>query len=601
MYLLASILDRVLALPLLYQVLWVALALLSVALVVLMRTEWGRQRPTHRYVVLSLVAHLALICLATTVRFMSAPQGEEAASPIRVRIAMRTPAAAAPVPIAEPEPQQQQPTAEPVVEPVVPDVAEPPEQLVAESQQGPMEPPSLDPLPEPVAETPVESNTQTPPQQPQGNSNAELSSAVATTTPTPAAATAHPVAQPVNRTTPIQQEPPTPEPQTWEPIEQVAAEPTPTPYTARSQAERAKIVEHEGGSRATEDAVASALDWLAAAQSQDGRWDSNRWSGGREQLVLGHNRRGAGTKADTAVTGLALLALLGAGNTHQEGPYAESVRMGLEYLLRTQEPSGSLIGESAFYAQTYCHSMATFALAEALASTDDERLVRGVQRGVQFLVDRQHRSDGGWRYKRGDSGDMSQMGWVIMALRSAELGGIQIQPTVWTNIERFVRSTRRGNSGGLACYQPTGPVSRTMTAESMYCRQILGWPMGESRTSSEAATHLLGRLPGTGKPNLYYWYYATLALHHHRYAGREADRAWRTWNNALTQSLTQTQVSDGPNRGSWNPNSVWGGYGGRVYSTALATMCLEVYYRYNPDEVARDPWLAARPSGSRLR
>lgn len=600
MFLFASILTRIFALPVLYQVLWLALALLTIALIVLMRTEWGRERPTHRYVVLSLVAHLALICLATTVRFMSAPQGQEAAAPIRVRIAMRTPSAPEPTPIAEPEPQQvieTQPenSTEPVLEPLeapaldpVPKPAPTIPQPITDSeieQQQPIEQAAAEPTPDQHAKQPADVP-------PVSNSQAPLQQLVSQ--PHEIVPAEQPAAEPPAESSTTQ---------SWQPaqLEPVIAELPPTPYTARNQADRVKVVEQEGGSRVTEDAVASALDWLAAAQSQDGRWDSSRWSGGREQLVLGHNRRGAGTNADTGITGLALLALLGAGNTHQEGPYAESVRLGLEYLLRTQQPDGSLVGEAAFYAQTYCHSMATFALAEAMASTEDERLAQGVSRGVHFLLDRQHRSDGGWRYKRGDPGDMSQMGWVIMALRSAELGGIEIPPTVWTNIERFVRSVRRGNAGGLACYQPTGPVSRTMTAESMYCRQILGWPTAASPSSEEAVSHLQGRLPGAGKPNLYYWYYATLALHHHRHASRQAESAWQTWNDALTRSLTQTQVSEGPNRGSWNPNCVWGGYGGRVYSTALACMCLEVYYRYNPDEVTRDPWLAARPGSRHLR
>ena len=34
--------------------------------------------------------------------------------------------------------------------------------------------------------------------------------------------------------------------------------------------------------------------------------------------------------------------------------------------------------------------------------------------------------------------------------------------------------------------------------------------------------------------------------------------------------------------GSWDPDTVWGGYGGRVYTTAMAALCLEVYYRYLP-------------------
>ena len=34
-------------------------------------------------------------------------------------------------------------------------------------------------------------------------------------------------------------------------------------------------------------------------------------------------------------------------------------------------------------------------------------------------------------------------------------------------------------------------------------------------------------------------------------------------------------------KGSWDPIDPWGGDGGRVYSTALLAMCLEVYYRYD--------------------
>ena len=34
-------------------------------------------------------------------------------------------------------------------------------------------------------------------------------------------------------------------------------------------------------------------------------------------------------------------------------------------------------------------------------------------------------------------------------------------------------------------------------------------------------------------------------------------------------------------RGSWDPVGPWGVDGGRVYSTAILAMCLEVYYRYD--------------------
>ena len=57
---------------------------------------------------------------------------------------------------------------------------------------------------------------------------------------------------------------------------------------------------------------------------------------------------------------------------------------------------------------------------------------------------------------------------------------------------------------------------------------------------------------------------------------------WQRWNDALRTHLLATQQQGGPLAGSWDPDPVWGGYGGRIYSTALATLCLEVYYRYLP-------------------
>ena len=55
--------------------------------------------------------------------------------------------------------------------------------------------------------------------------------------------------------------------------------------------------------------------------------------------------------------------------------------------------------------------------------------------------------------------------------------------------------------------------------------------------------------------------------------------------------------------GSWTPDGVWGGYGGRVYSTAMAALCLEVYYRYLPlyGATKSEPASAARPRASGLR
>ena len=61
------------------------------------------------------------------------------------------------------------------------------------------------------------------------------------------------------------------------------------------------------------------------------------------------------------------------------------------------------------------------------------------------------------------------------------------------------------------------------------------------------------------------------------------DAHWQRWNDALRAALLSRQVKQkGPLAGSWDTSDLWGGYGGRVYTTALATLTLEVYYRFLP-------------------
>ena len=57
---------------------------------------------------------------------------------------------------------------------------------------------------------------------------------------------------------------------------------------------------------------------------------------------------------------------------------------------------------------------------------------------------------------------------------------------------------------------------------------------------------------------------------------------WRVWGRALEDVLSDAQRSDGAFDGSWDPDGPWGYAGGRVYSTALSALCLEVRFRYSP-------------------
>ncbi|MBM3999187.1 MAG: hypothetical protein FJ297_06530 [Planctomycetes bacterium] len=349
---------------------------------------------------------------------------------------------------------------------------------------------------------------------------------------------------------------------------------TPEVYRGRSERERRRVALASGGSEASEEAVERGLAWLVAHQAPDGRWDATAHGAGREQQVLGHDRGGAGAGADTGITGLALLALLGAGHTHLDGAYRESVRHGLEFLLNSQRPDGSLAGDSSVFAAMYCHGIAFLAVSEAHAMTDDPRLTPYVRRAQRFTLASQIPNDGGWRYQRGDAqGDMSQFGWQVMALRSAELGGIAIPASARRGMLDFLTASAAGEYGGKTAYRVGARPSRTMTAEALVCRVFLHAPAHRALVD-EACAFCGEEPPGAGPTNLYYWYYATLALYQVKHP------QWPSWNARLQEALLSRQERVGEHAGSWPTDTVWGGYGGRVYTTAMATLCLEVYYRH---------------------
>lgn len=353
-------------------------------------------------------------------------------------------------------------------------------------------------------------------------------------------------------------------------------------YRLRVAPDRAELAKRRGATAETEEAVKAALKWLAANQEADGRWSARRHGAGRELMVAGRDRQAAGLNADTGITGLSLLALLASGHTQLEGEYQPNVRRGLDYLVKIQGADGNLGGRATTFSFMYCHAMATFAMSEAYAMTKDERLAKPVRRAIAYTLAAQDTTSGGWRYKPGDPGDTSQLGWQLMALKSAEIGGIPIPQRTRKGILRFLGSASSGQFGGLVAYRPTEQPSRAMTAEALVCRQFLGSPPN-SPASREAANYLLGELPGRGEPNLYYWYYATLGMY------QMQGIHWRRWNDSLQTTLLARQQKTGLLAGSWNPDTRWAGYGGRVYSTALATLCLEVYYRFLPLYVEAAP------------
>ena len=244
----------------------------------------------------------------------------------------------------------------------------------------------------------------------------------------------------------------------------------PAVYRSRLDPNRSELAQRAGASPASEQAVERALDWLARHQDSDGRWDGSTAKYDDGSPVKGdddytiHCPPGEPCfgeciywEADTALTGLALLAFLGSGYNQVDGKYAETVGKGLDFLLLQQKPDGDLRGRSRAVGM-YCHAMATLALCEAYALTGDERLRGPVARAITFLIGARAKDGMAWRYDRGFStGDTSILGWVVMALKSAKVVGIPGPDTVREGTLAWLNKVAGGAERGLGKYQPARP------------------------------------------------------------------------------------------------------------------------------------------------
>jgi hypothetical protein len=373
------------------------------------------------------------------------------------------------------------------------------------------------------------------------------------------------------------------------------------PFSGRQGMTRAKLVQREGGTARSEKSVEDGIDWIVRHQRADGSWSLNYHEQCQGNACPFHPVM----ESDTAATGLALLPLLGAGYTHTvKNRHQDTVRRGINWLVQNQQGDGNLFTGPPGMAFLYSHAIGTMALCEAYGLSQDPRLKQPAQKAIKFIINSQDPSTGGWRYFPGQAGDTSVFGWQIFALRSGRGAGITIPGGVLKGCKRYLDLAAADEHRTTYSYQPGRGASPVMTAEALLSRQLLGWERKYPplvKGSSMIAEHL----ETSDVRNIYYWYYATQLLHNMK------NKDWETWNQKVREGLIGMQIKDGTcANGSWDPDfpaaDLWGQRAGRLFTTSLSILTLEVYYRYLPlyrdydeDQENEDPLLKEDPKAAR--
>ena len=357
---------------------------------------------------------------------------------------------------------------------------------------------------------------------------------------------------------------------------------TKTGFAGRSSAVTQKEMIKAGGGNPEEIIVAveTSCDWFKRHQLPDGGWsfDFRQCPGCTGQCKNPESDSHLNDRA--AATALALLPMLGQGYTHmakgEKGKYAKQIDAGLAFLAqRVIAGKGRAYG-GAKGGNLYSQGLAGIVLSEAFGMTKDPRLATPAQAAIDFIMLAQDPVGGGWLYSPRQAGDTSAVCWQVMALKSANMSGLRVDPFVAKKVSTFLDFVQSDDGAAYGYAEPSKTFRPALSAAGLLCRMFTEW-----KKTNEALIRGAKKLAKGGpSKDMYTSYYATQVLYHVK---QQLPKEWEDWQKKMSDMLIKAQISTGHQKGSYYEGFNTGHaphVGGRIYVTSMATMTLEVYLKH---------------------
>ncbi|GEM_PF-2231488 len=350
-----------------------------------------------------------------------------------------------------------------------------------------------------------------------------------------------------------------------------------------------------------------ALLWLARHQCPDGSWKAAAF---HDQCTGSKCAHPGYSDYDTGVTGLALLAFLGAGHTHLSPvevtdkvngktiKLGEVVKKAIRWLVNNQDADGCIGAKDS--KMMYNQSICALALSEAYGLTESQILKEPAQKAIDHLQQAKN-PNAAWGYlPRGGEDNSSVTVWCVLALKTAELAGLNVGHSAMVEARHWIDEVTDKDFGKVG-YQSLADVGvkhvdpgrnedyvghEALAAVGMVVRIFVDHDRKDPMLDMSAKL-LANDLPVWDQANFtndyYYWHWGTLALF--QFDGPDSggsQRYWNSWNQAVVNALVKNQKTEGSGcaEGSWDADDRWGFAGGRVYAVAINALTMEVYYRY---------------------